>query len=236
MPPPLPTTAYPGLQLGSTTQYVSGPGTHIFEGQVVASLLGQPSAIPTGSGRSAGNKFLLSIPRSLPSPSTAPTPSPHVSNLNVLPDVSSLVLARVVRVRSRQVDLGILCVSTESSKPSPPSRGSAAEQQTRNYYDNTSYHVNADAYPATIRREDIRATEKDKIVCAEMFRVGDVVRAEVISVGDSANYYVTTARNELGVIVARSEVTGDLMAPISWKEFQEVDGGRTEARKVAKPF
>lgn len=221
----LPTTAYPGLQLGPITQYASGSGTHIHDGQVVASLVGHPTVIPTKSSKN-GSKPLLTVPRLLPSPLTAPTPSPHVSNLNVLPDVSSLVLARVLRVRPRQVDLGILCVSTD-----PPT-----SSQPRNYYDNSAYHVNADAYPATIRREDIRATEKDKVVCADMFRVGDVVRGEIISVGDSANYYVTTARNELGVLVARSEVSGELMAPVSWREFQDVDGGRKEGRKVAKPF
>ena len=66
-----------------------------------------------------------------------------------------------------------------------------------------------------------------------------MVRGEVISVGDSANYYVTTARNELGVLVAKSEVTGEVMAPVSWKEFEEVGEdarGRREGRKVAKPF
>lgn len=87
-----------------------------------------------------------------------------------------------------------------------------------------------------IRREDIRATEKDKLVCSDGFRVGDVLKGEVISVGDQANYYLSTARNELGVVMARSEGSGELMAPVSWREFVDLGTGRREGRKVAKPF
>ena len=56
-----------------------------------------------------------------------------------------------------------------------------------------------------------------------------------ISIGDQANYYLTTAKNEFGVIMAKSEM-GNTMHPISWKEFQDPVTGETETRKVAKPF
>lgn len=56
-----------------------------------------------------------------------------------------------------------------------------------------------------------------------------------ISLGDQSNYYLTTAKNELGVIMARSEA-GNTMYPISWKEFKDPETGGTEGRKVAKPF
>lgn len=36
------------------------------------------------------------------------------------------------------------------------------------------------------------------------FRPGDIVRAEVLSVGDARSYYLTTAKNELGVVFAKS--------------------------------
>lgn len=55
-----------------------------------------------------------------------------------------------------------------------------------------------------------------------------------ISLGDQTNYYLTTARNELGVIMAKSEA-GNTMYPISWKEFKDPVTGETESRKVAKP-
>lgn len=41
------------------------------------------------------------------------------------------------------------------------------------------------------------------------FRPGDVVRAEVLSLGDARSYHLTTAKNELGVVYAKS-VAGTL--------------------------
>lgn len=56
-----------------------------------------------------------------------------------------------------------------------------------------------------------------------------------ISLGDQANYYLSTAQNELGVVMATSE-DGNTMFPISWKEYKDPETGLTEPRKVAKPF
>ena len=56
-----------------------------------------------------------------------------------------------------------------------------------------------------------------------------------ISLGDQSNYYLSTARNELGVMMARSEA-GNTMVPISWKEFRDPITGERESRKVAKPL
>ena len=56
-----------------------------------------------------------------------------------------------------------------------------------------------------------------------------------ISLGDQSNYYLSTARNELGVIMATSE-KGNTMVPISWREFRDTVTGEKESRKVAKPF
>lgn len=69
----------------------------------------------------------------------------------------------------------------------------------------------------------------------EMFRVGDIVRGTVISLGDQSNYYLSTARNELGVVMGRSE-GGNMMFPVSWKEMRDPVTGVGEGRKVAKPF
>lgn len=56
-----------------------------------------------------------------------------------------------------------------------------------------------------------------------------------VSLGDQSNYYLSTAKNELGVIMAKSEA-GNSMYPISWKEFRDPVTGLVESRKVAKPF
>lgn len=56
-----------------------------------------------------------------------------------------------------------------------------------------------------------------------------------ISLGDQANYYLSTASNELGVVMAGSE-EGNSMVPISWREFRDPETGLAEKRKVARPF
>lgn len=43
------------------------------------------------------------------------------------------------------------------------------------------------------------------------FQPGDLVRAEVISLGDSRSYYLSTAKNDLGVVYAKS-LSGELHA------------------------
>lgn len=68
----------------------------------------------------------------------------------------------------------------------------------------------------------------------EMFRVGDIVRATIISLGDERSYYISTAGNEYGVVIAQSEA-GNAMIPASWKEMVDVVTRKVETRKVAKP-
>lgn len=96
--------------------------------------------------------------------------------------------------------------------------------------------TNDDLQPqAILRKEDVRAYEKDRVVMNESFRVGDIVKAVVISLGDERNYYVSTAGDEYGVVIARSEA-GYPMTALSWREMKDVVTGRSETRKVAKPM
>ncbi|KAF8740619.1 hypothetical protein AX14_007996 [Amanita brunnescens Koide BX004] len=89
-------------------------------------------------------------------------------------------------------------------------------------------------FTGVIRTQDVRATEKDRVKIGDCFRGGDVVRGVVISLGDARSYFVTTARNDLGVIFATSE-GGATMEPVSWQEMRCVKTGRIEKRKCAKP-
>ena len=56
-----------------------------------------------------------------------------------------------------------------------------------------------------IRREDIRETEIDKVVVQDHFKAFDIVRAVVISLGDSKYYFLSTAKPELGVVLPKSK-------------------------------
>jgi len=200
------TVAYPGLILGPRSQYTAGPGTHVEGDEVIASLSGLSTITANpGSNPTTG----VSRP---PKPSSSRAPlvvaSRAIATSNRLPAVHDTVLARVTRVQAQQIAVTVQVV------------GGA---------------VCADGFAAVVRREDVRGWEADRVVMAEAFRVGDVLRAVVLSLGDQASYALGTARNELGVLLARSE-RGTAMVPVSWKEFCDPVTGRLEARKVAKPI
>ena len=62
--------------------------------------------------------------------------------------------------------------------------------------------------------------------------------------GDQQHYYLSTATDELGVVLAVSAAgggiekakDGNLMYPVSWREMRDPVTGITESRKVARPF
>ena len=59
----------------------------------------------------------------------------------------------------------------------------------------------------------MRATEVDKLDIYDCFRPGDVIKAEVVSLGDARSYFLSTAKNELGVVYAKCAGSG--LCPIS---------------------
>ncbi|CDO76622.1 hypothetical protein BN946_scf184868.g36 [Trametes cinnabarina] len=125
------------------------------------------------------------------------------------PTPNSVVLGLVTRLSPLQATLSI---SVVDGVPLPP----------------------GEEFTGVIRVQDVRATEKDKVKIADCFRGGDVVRGLVLSLGDARSYYVTTARNDLGVIFATSEA-GATMEPVSWQEMRCPKTGKIEKRKCAKP-
>lgn len=125
----------------------------------------------------------------------------------LLPDVGAIVTCKVTSINPRFAKVHILYVGSTPLK---------------------------DRFRGTIRKEDVRATEKDKVETYKSFRPGDIVLAKVISLGDvQSNYLLTTAENELGVVVAHSEA-GAQMIPISWCEMQCPRTHSKEFRKVAR--
>ncbi|THU91728.1 hypothetical protein K435DRAFT_829800 [Dendrothele bispora CBS 962.96] len=125
------------------------------------------------------------------------------------PAPNSVVLGTVTRLSPIQA---LLSVSVVDGIPLPP----------------------GEEFTGVIRSQDVRATEKDKVKIGDCFRGGDVVRGVVISLGDARSYFVTTARNDLGVIFATSEA-GHTMEPVSWQEMRCPKTGSIEKRKCAKP-
>ncbi|XP_059174223.1 exosome complex component CSL4-like isoform X2 [Physella acuta] len=125
---------------------------------------------------------------------------------NVIPDIDAIVTARVTNVNPRFCKCDILSVGTIQL---------------------------SDVYRGMIRKEDVRATEKDKVEMYKSFRPGDIIIARVISLGDSQSYILSTAENELGVAIGLSEA-GVRMTPVSWCKMQCPKTLTEEYRKVAK--
>lgn len=244
----LPALAIPGQRLGPVTSYTAGPGTHVQQSNVYASIAGPVVVEPAQPGSKA--KATLSVSRSIKAPGTgnAPKTVPTAAGAkpkqkyNTLPAVDSVVLARVTRVQKRQATVSILVVldesgSTQGVNPSQTTSDNDNIEAILSSAANPENHSSSDElrFQALIRKEDVRAVEKDRVVMDEMFRVGDIVRGTVISLGDQSFYYLTTARNDLGVVMARSEA-GNMMFPVSWKEMRDSVTGQAELRKVARPF
>ena len=93
--------------------------------------------------------------------------------------------------------------------------------------------VVSDTFRGTIKKEHVHAFEVDKVVMYKSFRIGDIVRARVLSRGDRRSYYLSTDRNDLGVVLATSS-TGTVMIPVSWEMMQDPETKAVEYRKVAK--
>ncbi|KAJ1834293.1 hypothetical protein LPJ63_002081 [Coemansia sp. RSA 2711] len=125
-----------------------------------------------------------------------------------IPAIGSEVLCKVVRMNPRAASVAIMMV------------GSVPCQED---------------FLGTVRVQDIRATEKDSVQMINSFRPGDIVRAEVISLGDQRSYYLATTKNEHGVVFAQS-TAGNTMIPISWEEMQDPKTRDIEKRKCAKVF
>uniref|UniRef100_A0A1D1YI13 Exosome complex component CSL4 n=1 Tax=Anthurium amnicola TaxID=1678845 RepID=A0A1D1YI13_9ARAE len=123
-----------------------------------------------------------------------------------VPKPGSVVIGRVTKVMARMASVDIMCVDSKSVR---------------------------EKFSGIIRQQDVRATEIDKVDIYLSFRPGDIVRALVLSLGDARAYYLSTAKNELGVVSAQS-IAGATMVPISWTEMQCSLTGQVEKRKVAK--
>ncbi|XP_013781201.1 exosome complex component CSL4-like [Limulus polyphemus] len=124
---------------------------------------------------------------------------------NVVPEAGSIVTVKITSVNPRVCKCSILCV--EDTELREPFRGQ-------------------------IRKEDVRSTEKDLVELYKCFRPGDIVLARVLSIGDAHSYFLSTAEDELGVVISISEA-GVPMIPGS-AEMQCPKTYVTEPRKVAK--
>jgi len=153
--------AVPGQLLGATNECLPGPGTHVHNSNLYASILGPITRTfppkPAGPQKRL-TKITPAEPAPLPTISIVrdiSTSSTKVGNkkIEVLPEVGSTVLCKVTRIAPRQASVAILVVGDT---------------------------VLDGEWQGVIRVQDVRATEKDKVKIFESFRPGDIVRAIVV--------------------------------------------------------
>jgi exosome complex component CSL4 len=213
------TQVLPGDVLGPADKYAPGPGTYIRDNQILSSVRGVPRTTTQTSPASAASANTTSTkPRTTPVLSVR---GPTGSSRPLLPAVGTIVYARITAVSRLQAICSIVALEHD------PATLTDKDDDDR---------VEAAAHPfrGILRAQDVRATEKDRVNMGAAVRVGDVVRAAVVSVGDQGGYFLSTAGNEFGVVMAWSDA-GNLCVPVSWCEVLDEATGTTEERKVAKP-
>lgn len=141
----------------------------------------------------------------------------------VTPQVHDIVLARVTKLTHQRVNVEILSVL-------PKNENGKDSLQLLNLLPTET----GEFFKAMIRSQDIRSTERDSVKTWECYQPGDIIRAVVLSLGDGVSFYLSTARNDLGVVFARNE-EGELLYPLDWETMVSPTSGEVEKRKCAKP-
>jgi exosome complex component CSL4 len=127
----------------------------------------------------------------------------------IAPRVGDEVLARVTRITRRAADADIL-----------GARGRALREP----------------YRAVLRRENVRATDVDRVKVEDSVRPGDVIRAVVASLGDARSLALSTAGSPYYGVVFATAADGTPLRPVSDQEMEHPVTGVRERRKAAKPL
>ncbi|CAI5980020.1 unnamed protein product [Closterium sp. NIES-64] len=148
--------------------------------KVPGDRLGLASELAVGPGTYARGPFVYASTTG----AMAVTPGEPLPTVSVrragaqtaIPSVGATVIAKVARVTPRAAMADIVCVGA---------------------------HAVTDKFSGIVRQQDVRATEIDKVDLLASYRPGDLIRAQVLSLGDSRAYFLSTAKNDLGVILAK---------------------------------
>lgn len=182
----------PGDKVGEVRSHRPGHGVYVHNDILIASLVGTLITEKPANGETVP---LLRV-----------SSSKYAGGAPPLPDIGSVVTAKITKVTPRAASVEILVIDGRPLR---------------------------ELFKGTIRQQDVRQTEIDKVEIYKCFAPSDVVRAEVISLGDRHAYFLSTAKNELGVIYAKSRA-GVAMIPVNWQEMQCPVSKAREFRKVAK--
>uniref|UniRef100_F1LDU9 3'-5' exoribonuclease CSL4 n=1 Tax=Ascaris suum TaxID=6253 RepID=F1LDU9_ASCSU len=131
----------------------------------------------------------------------------EIEQRHIVPYIGCIATAKVQNIGPNYAKCGIVCVDAS---------------------------MLAHEFSALLRKEDIRATERDKTEIYLCVQPGDVILARVIGFGETqTTFLLSTAEDELGVVSSKGDA-GERMVPSSFTEVKSTLTGRVESRKVAK--
>lgn len=251
------TPIYKTLENGDIILYISGKGTTVSEiehnGKIVPIIVA--TVLGTLIAQVLNDTITVSVVNKKYIDEGKPLDISPVSNN--LPKENDIVLVRITKLNLKQAYCEILSVESlgnvledsglgANGDIAHQSVGNGGGSQALNNHSTIASSLTSsvaamatdlgELFKGVIRSQDVRLADRDKVKIIESFRPGDIVRAMILSLGDGSNYYLTTARNDLGVIYAKSENgAGHSMFPIDWEHMVCPKSGIIEKRKCAKP-
>uniref|UniRef100_A0A914GXY0 Exosome complex component CSL4 n=1 Tax=Globodera rostochiensis TaxID=31243 RepID=A0A914GXY0_GLORO len=126
---------------------------------------------------------------------------------HVLPSQAKIVTARVELITTKFAKCSIICVEDTAL---------------------------VNGFNSTLRKEDVREKERDKVELHKFVQPGDIILARVLGYGEAhTSYLLTIAEAELGVVIGRGQ-NGERLLPEN-SELMKMPGSEyREIRKVAQ--
>ena len=117
------------------------------------------------------------------------------------------------------------------------SRTRGAECRIVAITNNGACNMLTDEYRGTVRNVDVAGPglQLEFAEISECFRPGDIIKAKVISLGDSKAYFLSTVPDDCGILRAKLSSTIGSGIPASYKLVCDSTMMIAEKRKVAKP-
>ena len=88
-------------------------------------------------------------------------------------------------------------------------------------------------YSGQIRKENIVAKEIDTLKIEDCFKPGDIIKAEIVSLGDARNYVLSVLQPKYGVIQAKSTSSNSYLIQETLTTMKDPSTGEIVKRKVA---
>ena len=201
--------AYPGMCLGSCIDFKSAEGTYVYQGKIYSNTKGVVSL--NGAQEDTVSVFPPGMKKEDEKMVSGENEEQEgeEEDFEMIPREGDLVYARINKVEDRFVRVEILAIEERPLQAN---------------------------FSGVIFKEQVRDYDRDGVQMHKCFCPNDIIKARVVQEASGAGQsaQLTTLEDQLGVVYAWSQQSGQIMVPKSWTEFQCVITKKKEKRKVAK--